>query len=121
LRAGRHVRKDLLAEKGGKMRKVYDRDVIEVAKKTQDPSKDLWGFGQTLNRSDDGNGFLQNILWDWGGGTWDKEGKPALATSYLKENTAALQFAVATIQKHKIQPQGVTGGPDGHNIKAYRA
>src|SRR5437868_5324682 len=95
--------------------------VIEVAKKTQDPSKDLWGFGQTLNRSDDGNGFLQNILWDWGGGTWDKEGKPALATSYLKENTAALQFAVDTIQKHKIQPPGVMGWTDVHNNEAFMA
>jgi len=118
---GLHVRKDLIAEKGLKMPKVYDPDVIEVAKKTQDPSKDLWGFGQTLNRSDDGNGFLQNILWDWGGGTWDKEGKPALATSYLKENTAALQFAVDTIQKHKIQPPGVMGWTDVHNNEAFMA
>ena len=74
---GLHVRKDLIAEKGLKMPKVYDPDVIEVAKKTQDPSKDLWGFGQTLNRSDDGNGYLQNILWDYGGSVWDKDGKPA--------------------------------------------
>src|SRR5437763_16702827 len=43
---GLHVRKDLIAEKGLKMPKVYDPDVIEVAKKTQDPVKDLWGFGQ---------------------------------------------------------------------------
>ena len=61
---GLHIRKDLLAEKGLKMPKVYDPDVIDVAKKCQDPSKDLWGFGQTLNRCDDGNGFMQNILWD---------------------------------------------------------
>ena len=30
------------------MPKVYDPDVVEMAKKAQDPSKDLWGFGQTL-------------------------------------------------------------------------
>jgi ABC-type glycerol-3-phosphate transport system substrate-binding protein len=47
---GLHVRKDIIEEKGLKMPKVYDPDVIEVAKKTQDPSKDLWGFGQTLSR-----------------------------------------------------------------------
>jgi ABC-type glycerol-3-phosphate transport system substrate-binding protein len=40
---GLHVRKDVLAEKGIKMPKVYDPDVIEMAKKTQDPSKDLAG------------------------------------------------------------------------------
>jgi len=118
---GLHIRKDLVAEKGLKMPKVYDPDVIDIAKKCQDPSRELWGFGQTLNRSDDGNGFLQNILWDWGGGTWDKDGKPALATTYLKQNLEAIQFAVDTIQKHKVQPPGVMSWTDVHNNEAYMA
>jgi ABC-type glycerol-3-phosphate transport system substrate-binding protein len=118
---GLHIRKDLVAEKGLKMPKVYDPDVIDVARKCQDPSKELWGFGQTLNRSDDGNGFMQNLLWDYGGSVWDKEGKPALGTTYLKENVAALQFAVDTIQKHKVQPPGVMGWTDVHNNEAYMA
>jgi multiple sugar transport system substrate-binding protein len=118
---GMHIRKDILAEKGLKMPKVYDPDVIDVAKKCQDPAKELWGFGQTLNRSDDGNGFMQNILWDYGGSAWDKDGKPALATTFLKENTAALQFAVDTIQKHKVQPPGVMGWTDVHNNEAFMA
>ena len=104
-----------------KMPKVYDPDVIDMAKKCQDPSKDLWGFGQTLNRCDDGNGFMQNILWNYGGSAWDKDGKPALATTFLKQNIAALQFAVDTIQKHKIQPPGVMGWTDAHNNEAYMA
>src|SRR5207247_8952812 len=119
--AGRRIRKDLLAAKGLKLPKVYDPDVIDVAKKCQDPSKDLWGFGQTLNRCDDGNGFMQTILWDYGGSAWDKDGKPALATTFLKENTAALQFAVDTIQKHKIQPPGVMAWTDPSNNEAYMA
>ena len=118
---GLHIRKDILAEKGLKMPKVYDPDVIELAKKCQDPSKDLWGFGQTLNRCDDGNGFMQNILWDYGGGTWDKDGKPALGTTYLKQNMAALQFAVDSIQKHKVQPPGVMSWTDVSNNEAYMA
>jgi multiple sugar transport system substrate-binding protein len=118
---GLHIRKDLLAEKGLKMPKVYDPDVIDVAKKCQDPSKDLWGFGQTLNRCDDGNGFMQNILWNYGGGAWDKDGKPALATSNMKANMTALQFAVDTIQKHKVQPPGVMGWNDASNNEAYMA
>jgi multiple sugar transport system substrate-binding protein len=118
---GLHIRKDLVAEKGLAMPKVYDPDVVEVARKCQDPARELWGFGQTLNRSDDGNGFLQNLLWDYGGSAWDREGKPALATTFLKENLAALQFAVDTIQKHKIQPPGVMGWTDVHNNEAYMA
>jgi hypothetical protein len=64
---------------------------------------------------------MQNILWDYGGGAWDKDGKPALATANLKANTAAVQFAVDTIQKHKIQPPGVMGWTDLHNNEAFMA
>jgi multiple sugar transport system substrate-binding protein len=118
---GLFIRKDLLDAKGVKPPKLYDPEVVEMAKKCQDPSQDLWGFGQTLNRSDDGNGFMQNILWDYGGGVWDKDGKPALATTFLKQNLEALQFAVDTIQKHKIQPPGVMSWTDVHNNEAFMA
>jgi ABC-type glycerol-3-phosphate transport system substrate-binding protein len=118
---GFFVRKDMLDAKGVKMPKTYDPDVVEMAKKCQDPSKDIWGFGQTLNRSDDGNGFMNNILLDYGGGVWDKDGKPALGTSFLKQNLAALQFAVDTIQKYKIQPPGVMSWTDVHNNEAFIA
>ena len=30
--------------RGIKPPKLYDPDVVEMAKKTQDPSKDLWGL-----------------------------------------------------------------------------
>jgi multiple sugar transport system substrate-binding protein len=116
-----YIRKDLMDAKGLKPPKVYDPDVIEFAKKTQDPSKDLYGFGQTLNRSDDGDGYMDNILWNYGGGVWDKDGKPALATSNGKANLAALQFSVDTITKHKIQPPGVMGWTDVSNNEAYMA
>jgi ABC-type glycerol-3-phosphate transport system substrate-binding protein len=116
-----YIRKDIMEAKGLKPPKVYDPDVLEFARKTTDPAKDLWGFGQTLNRSDDGDGFMDNILLDYGGGVWDKDGKPALGTAFLKQNTAALQFAVDTIQKHKIQPPGVMGWTDVSNNEAYMA
>jgi multiple sugar transport system substrate-binding protein len=119
--AGLHIRKDLVAAKGLKMPKVWDPDVIDVAKKCQDPSKDLWGFGQTLNRSDDGNGFMQYLLWDYGGSAWDKDGKPALGTTFLKQNLEALKFAVDSIKVHKVQPPGVMGWTDVHNNEAYMA
>jgi multiple sugar transport system substrate-binding protein len=115
------IRKDIMEAKGLKPPKVYDPDVVEFAKKTQDSAKDIWGFGQTLNRSDDGDGFMANILWDYGGGVFDKEGKPAIGTTFLKQNTAALQFAVDTIKKHHIQPPGVMGWTDVSNNEAYMA
>ncbi len=115
------IRKDIMEAKGLKVPKVYDPDVVEFAKKAQDPAKDLFGFGQTLNRSDDGDGFMSNILWNYGGGVWDKDGKPALGSSFLKQNTAALQFAVDTIKKHGIQPPGVMGWTDVSNNESYMA
>jgi len=116
-----YIRKDIMEAKGARPPKVYDPDVIEFAKKTQDPAKDLYGFGQTLNRSDDGDGFMENILWDYGGGSWDRDGKPALGTAFKEQNLKALQFAVDTIQKHKIQPPGVMGWTDVSNNEAYMA
>ena len=115
------IRRDIMEAKGLKPPKVYDPEVIEFAKKMQDPSKDFYGFGQTLNRSDDGDGFMENILWDYGGGSWDKEGKPALGTAFKDQNLKALQFAVDTITKHKIQPPGVMGWTDVSNNEAYMA
>src|SRR5499426_1503842 len=91
---GLFVRKDLLDAKGVKLPKTYDPDVVQMALKCQDPAKDLWGLGQTLNRCDDGNGYMQNILWSYGGSAWDKDGKPALATTFMKQNLEALQFSV---------------------------
>jgi ABC-type glycerol-3-phosphate transport system substrate-binding protein len=116
-----YIRKDVMDAKGLKPPKVYDPDVVEFARKAQDSAKDLWGFGQTLNRSDDGDGFMQNLLWNYGGGAWDKDGKPALATSNREANLKALTFAIDTIQKHKIQPPGVMGWTDIHNNEAYMA
>ena len=63
-----------------------------------------------------------NILWAYGGSAWDKDGKPALGTSFLKQNMTALQFSVDTIQKHKIQPPGVMAlDRRVHNNEAYMA
>jgi multiple sugar transport system substrate-binding protein len=118
---GLFVRKDLLDAKGVKLPKLYDPDVVEMAKKCQDASQDLWGFGQTLNRCDDGNGYMQNILWNYGGGVWDKDGKPALGTTFREQNLKALQFSVDTIQKYKIQPPGVMSWNDVSNNEAYLA
>src|SRR4030067_168042 len=69
------IRKDIMEAKGLKPPKVYDPDVVTFAQKTTDPAKDLWGFGQTLNRSDDGEGVMSNILWEYGGGGGGKGGE----------------------------------------------
>ena len=116
-----YIRKDIMEAKGLKPPTTYDPGVVEFAQKTQDASKGFYGFGQTLNRSDDGDGFMQNILWNYGGGVWDKDGKPALGTSFRDQNIKALQFSVDTITKHKIQPPGVMGWTDVSNNEAYLA
>jgi len=116
-----YIRKDIMEAKGLKPPTVYDPGVVEFAQKTQDISKGLYGFGQTFNRSDDGDGFMESILWNYGGGTWDKGGKPALGTSFRDQNLKALQFCVDTISKHKIQPPGVMGWTDVSNNEAFLA
>src|SRR5262245_25829864 len=46
---------------------------------------------------------------------------PALGTAFKDQNLKALQFAVDTIQKYKIQPPGVMGWTDPSNNEAYMA
>ena len=114
------IRKDVMEAKGLKVEGLRSGRG-GVRQEVPGLVKDLWGFGQTLNRSDDGDGFMSNILWDYGGGVFDKDGKPGLGTTFLKQNTAALQFAVDTIKKHGIQPPGVMGWTDVSNNEAYMA
>ena len=115
------VRKDIMEAKGLKPPKVYDPDVVEFARKTPGPRQGPLGVRpdtESLRRRRRVHG--EHPL-DYGGGVWDKDGKPALGTAFLKQNTAALQFAVDTIQKHKIQPPGVMGWTDVSNNEAYMA
>ena len=99
----------------------YSMTTVFYIRKDIMEAKGLYGFGQTLNRSDDGDGFMGNILWNYGGGVWDKDGKPALGTTFREQNLKALQFSVDTITKHKIQPPGVMGWTDVSNNEAYLA
>src|SRR2546428_1785904 len=107
---GPFVRKGPLHAKGVKLPQRYDPDAVDIAKKCQDASKDLWGFGQTLTRCDDGNGFMQAILWDYGGAAGGKEGKPALRDTSLKKNLAAALCAVDASKADTVKPPPGVGG-----------
>ena len=115
------VRKDIMEAKGLKPPKVYDPDVVEFAKKTQDASKDLWGIRpdpEPLGRrrrfhAERPVGLRRRRV---GQG---RQARPRHDVPQGEHGRAP--FAVDTIQKHKIQPPGVMGWTDVSNNEAYMA
>ncbi len=108
--------------KGLKLPKVYDPDVVEFAKKAQDPAKDLCGFGQTLNRSRRRRRLhVQHPVELRRGRVGQGRQARARHRPSSSRTPAALQFAVDTIKKHGIQPPGVMGWTDVSNNESYMA
>ncbi|BDG60201.1 ABC transporter substrate-binding protein [Caldinitratiruptor microaerophilus] len=113
-----YYRQDLLAEKNLQPPKTWD-EVVEVAKKVQDPAKGIYGFGQTLNRSFDGDDFMMAIMWSHGA-SWVKEDGKTL-TFDTPETRQALQYAVDLFLKHQVEPPGAAGWTDANNNEAWLA
>lgn len=117
-----YVRKDLLDKAGLKPPATWD-DVINVAEKITDPSKVMYGLGQTFNRSVDGDGTFMLLMRSFGASLTDKTGKKITFNS--PETLAALKWATETFTKYKgkkrIQAPGAEGWTDPSNNEAWLA
>ena len=72
---GLFVRTDILAEHGLSLPKTWD-DVMTIAKKTTDPEKKIYGFGQGLSGGDyDAEKWFRTMLWSFGGSVQSADGK----------------------------------------------
>lgn len=112
------ARKDLLDAKGLKIPDTWE-EVVDVAKKVQDVNAGIYGFGQTVNRSFDGDGWMSAVLWGHGASWTDTTGTKVTLDS--PETRIALQFAVDTYKVHKVQPPGAEGWTDSSNNEAWLA
>jgi multiple sugar transport system substrate-binding protein len=112
-----YIRKDLMDAKNLKPPTTWD-ELKTFAAQVQDPSKEIYGFGQTLNKSTDGSVFVQAMLWNFGGGVFDAQGNPAFKTDANKQ---ALQYMTDLIGNAEITPPGVNGWTDSSNNEAYLA
>ncbi len=112
-----YIRKDVMDAKGLKPPTTWD-ELKDFVSKIQDPSKEIYGFGQTLNKSTDGTVFANVMLWDFGGGIFDAQGNAAFKSDANKQ---ALQYMTDLVGKAGIEPPGVNGWTDSSNNEAYLA
>lgn len=118
---GGYVRDDVFKEKGIDIStiRLFD-DLREACLEVSDPSKEMWGWGMTVNRSGDGNTMIYRALHGWGA-TWvDETGQYVTIDS--PETIDAINWIVDTFTNEKWQPMmppGILSWVDPSNNEAY--
>lgn len=87
-------------------------------KAINDPENNVYGLGQTLNRSQDGTQFLNTLLWSYGGGLFDEMGAPNAVSD---ANVEAMNYAVSMINDWGVTPPDVMTWRDSTNNENYLA
>jgi multiple sugar transport system substrate-binding protein len=99
--------------------KTYD-ELREACMEVSDPSKEMWGFGITVNRGGDGNWMVFRILHSFGA-TWvDESGQKVTLDS--PEAVQAVEWIVDTYTNpkwEKMLPPGVLSWTDPTNNEAF--
>jgi multiple sugar transport system substrate-binding protein len=94
----------------------------DAALKISDPSKKMWGWGLTINKSGDGHGFIVDVIQAFGGAFVDKSGQKVVFNS--PESVAAVKWLQETYTSDKYKPMlppGVESWTDTNNNEAYLA
>lgn len=111
------IRSDIMEAKGLEVPTTWD-EFATFVQAINDPEANVYGLGQTLNRSQDGTQFLNTLLWSYGGGLFDEMGAPA-ATS--EANATAMAYAVDMINEWNATPPDVMTWGDSTNNENYLA
>lgn len=95
---------------------------LDAAVKMSNPSKEMYGWGMTVNKSGDGHGLIQTAFQAFGGRAVDASGKKITFNS--KETVDGVKWlaAIYSDKKYKdILPPGVESWTDPSNNEAYLA
>jgi multiple sugar transport system substrate-binding protein len=121
--SGMYLRKDWYAEKGLPLKPYYTwEELRDNALAVSDPAKRRFGWGLTVNRSGDANGFIQNVIDTYGGAIADNTGTKVVFNS--PETVAAVTFIgdIYTNPKYKpMLPPGVGSWTDSSNNENWLA
>ncbi len=120
---GGYARNDLFEAKGIDLNKIrlYD-DLREACLAVSDPSKEMFGWGNTINRSGDGNTMIYRVLAGWGSKWTDETGQ--YVTMDTQETIDAINWIKETYSDPKWQPMlppGILSWTDPSNNEAYLA
>lgn len=117
------IRKDLLDAKGIPLSQLDTWEGRrDAALAISDPSKEIWGWGATVNKSGDGHGLIMDAIQAFGGSITDAGGKKVTFNS--PETVAAVKFLadIYTNPKYKpMLPPGIESWTDTSNNEAYLA
>jgi len=121
---GYYIRNDWFKEAGVDPVNGIDtyNKMREVALKISDPDKKRWGWGMTVNRSGDGEGMVQNLVFAHGGRIQDQTGQLIVLNS--KETIAGYDWLKETYTDPKwakALPPGVNAWNDISNNEAFLA
>jgi multiple sugar transport system substrate-binding protein len=120
---GMFLRKDWYAEKGLPLKPYYTwEELRDNALAVSDPAKRRFGWGLTVNRSGDANGFITNVINTYGGAIADNTGRKVVFNS--PETVAAVSFIgdIYTNPKYKpMLPPGIESWTDSSNNENWLA
>jgi multiple sugar transport system substrate-binding protein len=121
--AGMYLRKDWYAEKGLPLKPHYTwEELRDNALEVSDPSKRRFGWGVTVNRSGDANGFIENVINTYGGSIISNDGRTVVFNS--PETVEAITFIgdIYTNEKYKpMLPPGIESWTDSTNNENWLA
>ncbi|HEX2186787.1 MAG TPA: ABC transporter substrate-binding protein [Chloroflexota bacterium] len=96
--------------------------VKQACRAVSNPAQNFHGWGMTVNRSNDGESLVQNIMWSWGGALADPTGE--LVTLYSPETIDAMTWLADVYlnpENQAMLPPGVNSWIDLNNNEAYNA
>jgi multiple sugar transport system substrate-binding protein len=121
--SGMYLRKDWYAEKGIALKPHYSwEELRDNALAVSDPSKRRFGWGLTINRSGDANGFIENVINTYGGAIADNTGRKVTLNSPETVEAVAFMGDIYTNPKYKpMLPPGIESWTDSSNNENWLA
>lgn len=121
--AGMFLRKDWYAEKGLPIKPTYTwEELRDNALEVSDPAQRRFGWGITINRSGDANGFIESVINCYGGAIADNTGQKVVFNS--PETVEAVSFIgdIYTNPKYEpMLPPGIASWTDTGNNENWLA
>jgi multiple sugar transport system substrate-binding protein len=120
---GMYLRKDWYAEKGLPLKPFYTwEELRDNALAVSDPAQRRFGWGLTINRSGDANGFIESVIRTYGGSLISNDGRTVVLNS--PETVEAVSFIgdIYTNPKYEpMRPPGIESWTDTGNNENWLA
>jgi len=121
--AGMFLRKDWYEEKGLPLKPYYTwEELRDYALEVSDPSQRRFGWGITINRSGDANGFIESVINAYGGAIADNTGEKVVFNSPETVEAVAFIGDIYTNPKYEsMLPPGIESWTDTGNNENWLA